>query len=267
MSAPTYKGNAGNLMQHWTLCELLSAAKGNGVTALNYIDAHAMAPYATNRTGSGDVFDRVRGGLPGQRSAYERAWGELAAGKGPGYPNSAAFVQEVWGGEVPMLLCEVDPDTVVEIESWAANNPSIAVYLGRWQERFKSPLPSPSDVGLSAESLTLVSFDPYIVSSRRTGPSAGNIYLQDLHTALTALGQVRGSVLIQLSTYSANDSNPQGAVIASTNALMVSFGFTLAAVVRTNGAMMSLAYERGIAWTAGLSDLPSRFTQWLGAVK
>ena len=266
MSAPTYKGNVGNLMQHWTLCELLRAAK-NHTAGLNYVDAHAMAPYAEVRKDNDGLFSAVLAALPGQGSTYEQAWQRLAADKGPGYPNSAAFVQEIWGGEIPMLLCEVDPDTVVEIESWAANNPSITVYLGRWQERFKSPLPSPSDAGLLAESLTLVSFDPYMVSSRRTGPNAGNIYLQDLHTALTALGQVRGSVLIQLSTYSANDSNPQGAVIASTNALMVSFGFTLAAVVRTNGAMMSLVYERGIAWTAGLLDLPSRFTQWLGGVR
>ena len=42
----TYMGNAGHLMQHWTLCKVLSIAN-NHVTGLNYIDAHAMAPWAT----------------------------------------------------------------------------------------------------------------------------------------------------------------------------------------------------------------------------
>ena len=46
----------------------------------------------------------------------------------------------------------------------------------------------------------------------------GNLYPQDLDAALRALNQIRGGVLIQLSTYSADGGNPQGAVIASTNA-------------------------------------------------
>ena len=42
---PTYKGNKGNLLQHWVLCELLSAAREH-VSRLQFIDAHAMAPVA-----------------------------------------------------------------------------------------------------------------------------------------------------------------------------------------------------------------------------
>ena len=49
----TYKGNTGNLMQHWTLCETLSTAWDSGVRALNYIDAHAMAPMGLLRTSTG----------------------------------------------------------------------------------------------------------------------------------------------------------------------------------------------------------------------
>ena len=41
---PDYKGNFGNLMQHWTLCEILRIAN-NHARGLNYIDAHAMAPW------------------------------------------------------------------------------------------------------------------------------------------------------------------------------------------------------------------------------
>ena len=64
-------------MQHWTLCEGLRIAWESGVTSLNYIDAHAMAPWATVRTGSDSIFDRVCESLPGQ-SVYERAWYKLS---------------------------------------------------------------------------------------------------------------------------------------------------------------------------------------------
>lgn len=61
----TYKGNAGNLMQHWTLCELLVIA-GKHTSELSFIDAHAMAPLAREgKTGKQDKwFTRVQNGLP-----------------------------------------------------------------------------------------------------------------------------------------------------------------------------------------------------------
>ena len=274
---PTYKGNAGNLMQHWTLCEILRIANGHA-TGLNYIDAHAMAPWATERTGTSDVFDSVRNSLPGQESTYERAWRRLAVGKREGYPSSAAFVRAIWQGDYALLLCETDTETADAIEHWlidighAPGLKDAEIFDGEWQERFSSEMPQPSSVGAPSDVLTLVSFDPCIVSRRwangsPNAPDTENVYLQDLEGALRALGQIRGGVLIQLSTYSASDDNPQGAVIASANELMVSFGFTLAAVVRVDGAMMSLVYERGLAWVAELSDLPSRFAEWLKGVK
>ena len=273
---PTYKGNAGNLMQHWTLCELLNAA-GDYASGLNYIDAHAMAPWATERTGSGGVFDRVRDNLPGQESVYERAWRRLAVRKGEGYPSSAAFVRAVWQGDYALLLCETDTETADEIEQWlndiayAPGLKDAEIFDGEWQERFKGEMPQPSGVGEPSGVLTLVSFDPYVVSSNRIeeGSAAydlGNLYPQDLDAALRALNQIRGGMLIQLSTYSADGGNPQGAVIASTNALMVSFGFTLVAVVRVDGDMMSLVYARSINWAGELADLPGRFARWLEAV-
>ena len=42
----TYKGTSGNLMQHWTLCELMGIAD-EYVPGLSFIDAHAMAPVCT----------------------------------------------------------------------------------------------------------------------------------------------------------------------------------------------------------------------------
>ena len=44
-----YKGNDGNLMQHWTLCEMLTVAQRHA-SCLTCVDAHAMAPAAETGT-------------------------------------------------------------------------------------------------------------------------------------------------------------------------------------------------------------------------
>ena len=112
----SYKGNVGHLMQHWTLCELLRIA-GKHTTGLNFIDAHAMAPLATENKRKDRQFARVECRLSNEsESCYERAWHRLA--QYGGYPNSAAFVKEVWKGDFSLLLCEIDPSTSKEIDSW-----------------------------------------------------------------------------------------------------------------------------------------------------
>lgn len=62
----TYKGNAGHLMQHWTLCELVDIACKHGVPGLSFVDAHAMAPIAQQRERRGAGFDLARNASPGQ---------------------------------------------------------------------------------------------------------------------------------------------------------------------------------------------------------
>ena len=41
----SFKGNDGDLMQHWVLCELLTVAR-KYTTRLTFIDAHSMASTA-----------------------------------------------------------------------------------------------------------------------------------------------------------------------------------------------------------------------------
>ncbi len=65
---PTYKGNVGNLMQHWTLCELLDIANQHyEIPGLNFIDAHAMAPRATENKGKDPKFTRAEARLRNSR--------------------------------------------------------------------------------------------------------------------------------------------------------------------------------------------------------
>ena len=121
---PSYKGNVGHLMQHWTLCELLEIAQQQGVPGLNFIDAHAMAPLARTKepgmiSDSTAVEARVqRDHGPGHQwaSKYEWAWHHLAPSIG--YPNSAVFVEKVWRGDFALSLCEVDWPTIAELGSW-----------------------------------------------------------------------------------------------------------------------------------------------------
>ena len=265
-----YKGNIGNLMQHWTLCEVLQIANAHAV-GLSFIDSHAMAPWATECTRTDPKFDSVKNDLPGQGSTYEHAWHSLShQNQKEGYPNSSALVREVWKHNYSLILCERDLQTADEIEEWrleARDSPrcnEAKLFRGDWRERFVNKLPNPSEAGLQAGSLTMVSFDPTMYSSifspvRRR---ATHLYRVDLGLALYALSTVTGPVVMQLSTYSASGKNPQSKVIESVNSVLTPGRFQQAAKVRANGNMMSLVYTREVDWADNLEGLHARFAEW-----
>ena len=268
----TYKGNAGNLMQHWTLCELVTIA-GKHVLGLSFIDAYAMAPHAHTRTDSNRRFDRVRDNLPGKRSVYERAWHQQAPKSG--YPNSAAFVDQIWEGDFSMLLCEVYPPTIAELHPWlevvnGSNRcKNTELFPGDWRRRFEQVLPSPVQVGLPDGSLTLVSFDPNKYDPIRRFHDRERDYNPDLYwddieeRVLPALRNVEGGVIIQLSTYStARGAIPQAIARWDLAAILRHGHLEERAVVSANREMMSLVYTRDVPWAHELADLPSRFDDW-----
>ena len=278
---PTYKGNVGHLVQHWTLCELLNIAQQYGVPGLNFIDAHAMAPIAYTMTekvpAKRRTFESVRANLSSPRSVYERAWRQIAPAQG--YPNSANFVQRVWEGKFSMLLCEKEPQTVAALKKWL---PSVQtrpkckrakVVCGDWRERLGQGIPRPDEVDLPLESLTLVSFDPYMYNSKRRFAGdlkirkKGNLYPDDLWAALVALRDVQGPVLLQLSTYDTNDGNSQRRVEASVSLALDAAGFRRAVPVRFNGKMVSFVSARGLDDCAPeLAALPASFRAWYDAI-
>ena len=274
----TYKGNVGHLMQHWTLCELLDLANHHHSTpGLNYIDAHAMAPLAGKNQNEDkpDRFAKVRDRLSQSRqSTYEEAWYELEPTKG--YPNSAAFVKKLWKGDFSLLLCEIDRETDDELEPWlecvrkSERCKRAKLFPDDWRKRFKGELPAPYKMGLKDEALTLVSFDPNMCSSHRNVKNRKkkykNLYPEDLDLAMDAVKSLKGGILVQLSTYSANGANPQGAVIASVDSILVGADFKRLAKVRVNGNMMSLVYARKVPWCAEITKLPDCFSAWLSAI-
>ena len=224
-----------------------------------------------NGTRPDQKFESVENSLPGKESAYERAWYDLfQRQQQKGYPNSSAFVREVWKHNYSLVLCERDLQTAVDIEEWLIEtresprcNEAI-LFRGDWRERLVNELPNPSAAGLPTGSLTMVSFDPTIYCSiyspaRRR---ATYLYRVDLGLALYALSGVTGPVVVQLSTYSANGKNPQNKVIKSVNSVLTAGQFQQAAVVRVNGSMMSLIYTRDVDWSDDLAELPARFAEW-----
>ena len=270
----TYKGNVGHLLQHWTLCELLVIAHQQDTPGLSFIDAHAMGPLARENQNpdNPDQFLRVLGRLSNCReSAYERAWHHLAPNGG--YPNSAAFVEQIWEREFSMLLCEINPSTAGELRPWCEHVGKLQMcknarlFEDDWRKRFEEGLPNPSEMGLADGSLTLVSFDPYMYNKRREvrRPNPGILYPEDIERVMSAMGSLEGGILIQLSTYSTNDGNSQESVISSVNSILAAHGYKLLAVVRVDGRMMSLVYTRKVSWSHELATLANRFTEWLSA--
>lgn len=266
---PVYRGNVGNLLQHWVLCEVLDAWSGHA-DRIDFIDAYSMAPLADERYPESDRasrrrFDWVRARLFEERTPYERAWRRLTP-DADGYPSSAAFLSEVWPGDYSLILCEFDESTVHQLRRWRTTVEvlprcvGLEVSEGDWRDRFRRGF-SPSG------GLTLLSFDPYMISKRITSGNPANMDPSDFELIVSAVRGLRGPLLMQLSTYSANGENRQPEVIAATDAGLSPAGFEQLAVVRADGHMMSMLYGRNVRRGPKLHDLPGRFDSWLAEVK
>ena len=201
----TYKGNKGNLLQHWVLCELVGAARRHS-SCLQYIDAHAMAPIAKEQTGEDCVFDSVRARLPGHDSPYERAWNELVPHGETGYPNSASLVKRLWNDHLFMLLCEVDDATVGELRAWAGSAARAEIAHRDWRRRFEDGLSEPE-----AGALTLLSFDPDMLS-RHSPPllkrKPRRMYPEDLDLMGHAVRDRRTDLLITIDVFRKRRQQP-----------------------------------------------------------
>jgi hypothetical protein len=264
---PVFRGNVGNLLQHWVLCEVLAAWQGCA-NRIDFIDAYSMAPLADERPKrdpSARTFDFVQRRLPGDQTPYERAWHALAPGDGH-YPNSAALLTVAWPGDYSLLLCESDPSTVRQLREWGDDIASearcvgVEIAEGDWRNRFRQGLDASGD-------LTLLSFDPYLVNQRVSGRNPANMDPRDMELIAAAVRSVQRPIVIQLSTYSANGGNPQPAVLDATDSRLEPAGFERLGVARLDGHMMSMLYGRDLGEGPRLGDLPERFSSWLAQVK
>lgn len=265
---PGFKGNDGNLMQHWVLCELTDMARKH-TSELTYIDAHSMAPIATNRSVKENPktgrFDKVFGRLSGGGSIYEKAWKALAPEAGT-YPNSANFIAHIWqpAGFTSMLLCENDEKTASFLRSWSEkvravhDNFDIEVAHDDWRQRFARGLPE-------QKGLVFISFDPYMINRHQRKKNPGNIYPDDIDLLVEKTRSYSKNILLQLSTYDTNDDNPQDKVEACVRQKLEAAGFEKAAAIVCNKKMMSFVYHRGVDFSKELASLSRRFDSWFNA--
>ncbi|MFL6263698.1 MAG: hypothetical protein ACJ76Y_28730 [Thermoanaerobaculia bacterium] len=261
---PTYKGNRGNLLQHWVLVELIGLLRKEAqpLERLCFFDAHAMSPFAVRSANPGQTgpeFDIVAANLPGQRSAYEQAWHELSQGRIQ-YPSSAVFVQHLWPRSLHLVMCEANKLAANDIAEWQRTLPTktvVELHRGDWRSRLNQGLPSDTSV-------YLISFDPYMFD--RHGPPAvlGNMYPIDIeHVGVSVLALEEGApIVLQLSTYSTKHANKQKDVVSTIEPLLKTAGLQLAANVRADGHMMSMVFTRNIPTVAD-AGLEQRFAAWI----
>jgi hypothetical protein len=264
---PTYRGNIGNLLQHWVLCEIAERCNWRW-TEIRFVDAYSMAPIAKERPKqhwSSRLFDYARDRSEPE-SLYERTWRQLAIDR-QGYPNSANFIAATWRGLYSMLLCEVDDFTIKELRRWAQERQlnrdcaGVEVAPGDWRKTFKRGLEATGGV-------TLISFDPDMFN--RHGSENGRIMTpSDLLLVNSAVETVSGPVVVQLSTYDVNADNSQEDVEPTVVSGLQTSGFKLLATVRPDQQMMSLVLGRSCdaMLIEELASLPSSFDSWLRRLK
>ena len=263
---PSYRGNIGNLLQHWVLCELVECC-GYEWPKLRFVDGYSMAPLATERPTShwsSQLFDHARDRAK-RDSIYERTWSSLNRGAS-GYPSSAAFLAALWQGQYSMVLCEYDDVTVGELRRWKADREreprcgGVEVAAGDWRRRFETAVANADPLFLS--------FDPDMFSCSDASDDGRKMTSSDL-ARIVRVVPATGPVVMQLSTYSANGANTQAKVKAAVRAGLDGAGLQLLAVVQTDEQMMSMILGRSCpdALVERISAMPKRFESWLYQVK
>jgi hypothetical protein len=115
--------------------------------------------------------------------------------------------------------------------------------------------------------MVLLSFDPNMFDRHGSGRNAGNMDPSDLDLLAATIDSLNNRVLVQLSTYSANNDNPQQAVTEAVRSRLSQVGVDLVASVRADGNMMSLVLGRDVKTAAAIAALPARFEAWLRRAK
>ncbi|MBI4459032.1 MAG: hypothetical protein HY648_03100 [Acidobacteria bacterium] len=117
--------------------------------------------------------------------------------------------------------------------------------------------------------IVVISFDPYMFDCHGPGrsPEPSRMYPCDLRILEKAIKPITKGIIVQLSTYSANNNNPQQIVTEVVDACLKTTGLETACLVKADGNMMSIVLVRDIAWTGALCSLETRFRSWLEDIK
>ncbi len=270
------KGNRGNLMQHWTLCECLLRLRSN-YSSLHLVTTHSMAPWSV------PVRKDVMGGCSatflraGRRlrslqapSQYESAWESLSVEKGIPYPSSIVFATEVWKEKLSVSLCEADPRTADEIDGWLGSPQQqdrfehSVLLRGDWRSSLANPLLFRNDVECIYFEMDPMRYDTRSQSNRKSTNPA-NLYPDDIEKVIQHLPSTI-PVILQISSFSTqNNIIPLNNQRQSLEGLLQPAGFSLHSEVKVLQQMASFVFIKECKLQA--SDLGTSFTKWLGGIE
>lgn len=249
------KGNLGNLMQHWTWAETLTAIQREvtfrGAT-LHLVDAHAMAPGSDRLTvkstfGADGRFARIWDGLPGAGSSYERAWSACLVHAPDRYPSTAALTLHLWAGGASLDLCELDSEAAAEIQRWSRalsarrHDAQVMVHCGDWRRRFERGIAPAGD-------LLALAFDPvYFAGQGKPVFGDDRMFPSDLGLLLQATSRVTTPVLVMLTQYAiARGASTHQAVLSCWDTMLTASGFQRVGLVVPDCTKMAAVYGRGL---------------------
>lgn len=273
------KGNLGNLMQHWVLCEVFDFLK-TSVSHVQLTCTHSMAPWTvpepvdysskhSPRLHRRRYFDLVRNRMvENAASVYEKCWLLCSSRLGLPYPSSAVFAQNLWPHKLSLFLCEANQTTVKEIDGWL-NLPEVKerldkflVHQGDWRNGLTAIAFAESNTDVH-----FVELDP--MQFERRSPANENsrngalLYPDDIDRLVQCFRSIEKPIILQLSSYDVNNNNSLADVEPAICDPLIAAGFSLSARVCPNSQMISLVFSRGLSMWHSPDILGQRFNQWL----
>ncbi len=272
------KGNRGNLMQHWVLCDVLERLAQVSPKHLLFVCSHSMAPWSVpvhrdKKDACRNVFDEARRRLAESRaSLYEKAWDDLDVAGGLPYPSSAVFAQKVWSGPLSLMLCEKEAHVFAEIEGWCSTLEmrnrckTIRVHKEDWREAFEAGLPT-NDCDLIFIEMDPMRFECNGPERCARQGKEDTLFPEDLYLVGDAIRATDKPVVLQISSYSSQNDNAVSKVEKTIIDHLRDDKFVLDGRATVgDGQMISLVLCRGIQLYPHPYELGSAFDKWLRGV-
>ncbi|MAX39915.1 MAG: hypothetical protein CME33_25510 [Gimesia sp.] len=166
-----------------------------------------------------------------------------------------------------MLLCETNEYIATEIGAWLELPETISRLNKSHLHEDDWRLGIRNDLLLNFDSdLIFAEFDP--MRFEHHGPDACNrqdravMYPEDLDVISTAFAEIEKPIILQISSYSANNNNPHRVVEQVITQRLNNSGFALHGRIEADGNMISLVYVRGISLWKSQEALSERFISW-----
>ena len=274
------KGNLGNLLQHWVLCETLDLLMKSRFDHLHLTCTHSMAPWSvlepvdysskhSPRVHRRRYFDKVRNrSNQSQASIYEECWSRCSVQQGVPYPSSAVFAFNFWRTKLSLSLCEADERTASEIDGWLrqmeiAERLSVgALYRGDWRDQ----LAALNMQNILAD-VHVIELDPMQFDKRNPGNeqvrNGAILYPDDMGRIVEAVKNVKRPIVLQLTSYDVNNNNSLELTVPAMLAPLTAADFVLSARVSPNAQMVSLVLTRGLTLWDTPESLGQQFNRWL----